>query len=128
MLVTVALIGVLVAVAIPAYQEYVQRVNVAVAYEAGVAVRNQADTYIMEKEEWPTSMTDLGYSSEVTADPSGKYEIGIYEGGLVGVNLGTDTYGDGRYVVFEPAVDNGELSWICYGQNLKEKLLPAACR
>jgi len=128
MLATVALIGVLAAIAIPAYQEYVQKAHIAVAYEAAITVRNQAAEYLMKEKEWPGSMADLGYSTEVTVDPTGRYEIGIYEGGVVGVNVGNNANGESQYVVLEPAVESGELSWICYGKNLKENLLPSACQ
>lgn len=128
MLVTVVLIGVLAAVAIPAYQDYVQKANVAVAYEAAVVVRNQAEAYILEKGQLPGSMMDLGYSTEVTADPAGNYEIGIYDDGFVGVKVGSDANGESRYVVFEPAIEGDELHWVCYGQNLDEKHLPAYCQ
>jgi hypothetical protein len=42
--------------------------------------------------------------------------------------VGNDTNGEVRYVILEATVEDGELSWICYGQNLNENLLPAACQ
>ena len=128
MLMTVALVGVLAAVAVPAYHEYVHRANVAFAYKEGIAVRDKVSDYVLEHQKWPAGMTELGYPDEVMTDPQGRYEIGLYEGGVVGVKVGSNSNNAAQYIVLEPAVNEGKVSWACYGQQIDEKLLPATCQ
>ena len=84
--------------------------------------------YAAEKQAWPASLTDLGYATETHRWAGGKYNIAIYEEGLIGVDVGVDGAGEERYIVLEPAGRARGAGWECYGQNLDTKYLPQACR
>lgn len=127
LIVTIAIIGILAAVAIPAYQEYQDRARYSSAYSAAQPVQEQVTAYGYENQAWPTSMSELGYAQPTLSDPDLGYEIDIYENGLIGIEVGTDAVGELQYIVLEPEVVEGEISWTCYGQNVEAKLLPSAC-
>ena len=47
---------------------------------------------------------------------------------MIGIKVGEDGSGEARYLVIEPTNNEGEVTWICYGQNLDQKYLPSDCR
>ena len=60
---------------------------------------------------------------------NGNLPVAVYEGGMIGVSLGTDADGYDIYFVNEPVLlETGEIQWYCFGQNLEESLLPEVCR
>ena len=64
LLVTIAIIGILAAVALPAYQKYADRAHFASAYTSSQTVSNKVDDYVAANNKWPASMQDLGYESD----------------------------------------------------------------
>ncbi len=127
-MVTVAIIGILAAIALPAYQDYTERTRLALAYSEAEVIKRQVTSYVTEKQAWPESLQDLGYDTENLNFPENKFDIGIYENGLIGVKVGTDRDGNEKYVVLEPVVEEGNLRWVCYGQAVKASVLPNECR
>ena len=128
LLVTVAIIGVLAAVAIPAYQTYVEKARYSAAYLAGEEVQQRVTAYVYEQQAWPVTMQELGYPDLTLDNQQHNYSIDVYDNGTIGVEMGEDASGESEYIVLEPAMAEGELSWTCYGQNVNEKYLPAECR
>lgn len=127
LIVTIAIIGIIAAVAIPAYQEYQDRVRYTSAYSAAQTVQQQVTAYAYDNQAWPATMNELGYAQPTLSDLEMGYEVDVYENGLIGVEVGTDASGELQYIVLEPEVVEGEISWVCYGQNVKPKLLPPEC-
>ncbi|MBK1874365.1 MULTISPECIES: pilin [unclassified Marinobacter] len=128
LLVTVAIIGVLAALAIPAYQQYVERARYSAAYSMAQEVQARVTSYATENQAWPVTMQELGYPELILENDVQNYSIDVYDDGMIGVEMGVDDSGESKYIVLEPAVDEGEISWTCYGQNVNEKHLPASCR
>ncbi len=128
LLIVIVLLGVLAAVAIPAYQDYVQRASNEVAYQAATPLTDAVAEYAQANQQWPTSLMEVGAGADPLADPAGSYEISIYDEGVIGVDVGEGANGERSYIVLEPVVEDGEISWVCYGQNLPEQMLPEACR
>jgi Zn-dependent protease with chaperone function len=123
LLVTIVVIGVLAAVAIPAYQDYVTRAQVTSALTDAEPVKRAVADYYAKHEEWPASLYDLGYDTEALPVSGGAYTLAVYEGGLVGVTLGEE-----EYLVLEPSADSGQIEWLCYGDGARPAMLPSACR
>ena len=128
LLVTVAMIGILVAVAIPAYQDFTKRAQYSDAYFDALEIKSVVQNYQVEHQEWPESLTAIGYESDVVRTGKGQFEISLYSGGMIGIKVGEDGSGEARYLVIEPTNNEGEVTWICYGQNLDQKYLPSDCR
>ncbi len=88
----------------------------------------QVEQHLIDNNEWPQSLADLGYSTETLPADSGRFvsTYGVYEGGVVGIEVQVGS--SSGYVVFEPYVQEDAIQWACYGQDLPEKYLPMTCR
>ncbi|MEO0423469.1 MAG: M48 family metallopeptidase [Pseudomonadota bacterium] len=121
-----AIVAILAAIAIPAYQDYTARAVVTQAYLTGTTVSNEMMEYGAANQSWPESLMDLGYSTDSLPIGDGA-ALSIYENGIIGVEI--TAVGADRYLVLEPQVDDdGAVNWVCYGQDLEEKYLPMACK
>jgi Zn-dependent protease with chaperone function/type II secretory pathway pseudopilin PulG len=126
-LMVVAIIGILAAIAIPAYQDYTVRAQVAGALDQAAGVRAEVESYRATNDEWPADLLDLGYDEATLVTQYGQ-EIALYEEGTIGITIGADDVGDPRYLVLEPTLEGDDVSWTCYGQNALPAQLPTACR
>ena len=78
LMIVVAIIGILAAVAIPAYQDYIARAQVSEAVSLMGSAKTPLAEYFADKGFWPTALSDvLGNSS------------GKYTGAITGVDTGT---------------------------------------
>lgn len=154
-IIVIAVIGILAAVAIPAYQDYTQRATAASGYEAfsdlGTAraatdtsenparfeaayaqaypLQQEITNYAIENQEWPASLENLGYPSATIVNSEHTYDIDLYDGGMIGVWMGSDINNEGKYLVMEPQVnEEGQVNWLCYGENVDAALLPVNCQ
>ena len=128
LMMVVAIVGILAAVAIPAYQEYINKAQYSAAYSDAQAVKLRVNDYAIENQAWPDSMQALGYETDSIGDETKKYSVSLYENGLIAAHVGTDAAGEPQYIVLEPSVEDGKINWMCYGDNAKEKLLPPDCK
>lgn len=128
LLVTVAIMGILAAVAIPGYQDYLERARFAAAYSSAQTVKDKVTDYAVSKNQWPESMQALGYETSELVDETNNIQIGLYDHGMVGAKVGVTESGVGKYIVLEPEMVEGNISWRCYGENVLTKNLPELCR
>jgi hypothetical protein len=128
LLVTIAMLAVLAAIAIPAYQDYVVRAQVARALADAAAIRLAVEVFRGENDEWPASLLDIGYQAESIPTTDGSYTMGVYDEGVIAISLGVDTLGQSQYLVLEPYIEADGVKWECYGQNAVVAQLPSACR
>ena len=139
LMIVVAIIGILAAVAIPAYQDYIARSQVSEAVSLMGSSKTPLAEYFADKGFWPSAL------SEVLGNTSGKYT-----GGVTGFDTGTINGTSSSYTVeatmrtqnvnaaitgkmvrLQPA-DAGK-NWLCTTGGLtanamSSKYLPGACR
>ncbi len=128
LVVTIALVGVLAAIAVPAYVEFQQRASIQSAYSTAQEVQQKTTAYYLEHQEMPADLAALGYADGALSNPVLGFDVDIYEEGIIAAQVGTDAAGDPEYIVLEPSVTDSGLGWTCYGQNLETERLPVECR
>ena len=130
LMIVVAIIGILAAVAIPAYQDYIARSQVTEAVYLAQAGKTPLAEFYSDKGVWPST------ADQVMGTISGKYVSNITITGGSGVSgsitLTAIMKSSGvNTAIIDKTVDltspDGKL-WSCTGGNLPSKYRPSACR
>src|SRR5258705_13617568 len=131
LMIVVAVIGILAAVAIPAYQDYIARSQLSEAVSLTAGGKTPMAEYYNDKGQWPAA------ASDVIGNRAGKYvSIITLMGGAVGT-LGTISI-EARMkdTNVNSAITSGTLvltsadakQWSCTSGNLGPKYRPVSCR
>ena len=135
LMIVVAIIGILAAIALPAYQDYTIRAKVTEGIGFANAARTAVSEYYMSRNNFP-DQTQSGVEDASTAE--------IVQGVTVartGTNTGTITIAyqalggtttAGDTIVFEGTGTNTGVEWVCEAESgagtLPDKYAPANCR
>jgi type IV pilus assembly protein PilA len=136
LMIVVAIIGILAAVAIPAYSDYTARSQVSEAMSLTSALKTPLAEYFADKGGWPVGATSIG------ATVSGKYVASVALSGsgdtvtITATMKSSDVNADIQGKVFVMISGDKGRTWDCgtygaaagAGTDLDDKFLPAACR
>jgi len=134
LMITIAIIGVLAAIALPAYSDYVGRAQLAEALSLMSGARTALTEYRHNEGEFPTQPEQAGletpseitgnYVESVTIDSSGSGMITAKMKGS-GVSPGVA----GNNLLLSPTTHGGAVEWTCKSDGtIHAKYLPKACR
>ena len=126
-LVVVAMIGILAAIAIPAYQDYVIRSKVMAAMPLVSRVEAVAAEYVNEHKAYPASPADVGLPETAEAGPVSR--IQIVDGGFELTLRSDNVKLDGKTIVVGAyRRDDSTIAWQCTGGTLEARYRPVKCR
>jgi type IV pilus assembly protein PilA len=129
LMIVIAIIGILAAFAIPAYQDYVARSQAGEAFVLASGFKTTVgDIYL---DEGDFANIDNGYL-DIPADTSifGKYTSALrVTDGVIAAVLGNDASADiaGNTVTLSPIDNGGSIDWAC-SYDGETKHMPKACR
>jgi type IV pilus assembly protein PilA len=129
LMIVVAIVGILAAVALPAYQDYTKRAHVAEGLGLAESAKFAVAEYFADKGVWPVDNAEAGLATPATAITGNSVKS-------VGVNAGviTITYNekvaDNATILMEPDKNNtaGSIKWTCSKGTVDAKYRPATCR
>jgi type IV pilus assembly protein PilA len=130
LMIVVAIIGILAAVAIPAYQDYIARSQVSEAVSLTAGGKTPLSEYFADKGVWPST------ADTVMGNLAGKYVSGITittgagSNGPMGLTATMKTSGVNSAISNATLVletTDGKI-WNCSGGTILSKYRPAACR
>ena len=135
LMIVIAILGILMAIAIPAYQDYTTRAKVSEGMNlAGAAKLAVAETK-SSTGAFPTSNTSAGLPAAGSIKGNDVKSITVGSSGRITIAYSsTDTnLGTTATLVLTPAANGGSVVWSCKGGTLytttaNRKFLPANCR
>jgi Zn-dependent protease with chaperone function/Tfp pilus assembly major pilin PilA len=129
LIVTVAMVGVLAAVAIPAYQDYGKKAQVAAAYQGGRQATAAVEKYFYATNSIPATLAAAGASAQPADNKSVERIQFNPESAVIKVLTRiTSVHGQG-VLVFTPSLDERKrIVWKCGAEDLAAQVLPPDCR
>jgi type IV pilus assembly protein PilA len=127
LMIVVAIIGILAAVALPAYQDYTIRARVSELVLAASGFK----TTVAEKSTTDATLASAGIGLTVTT--AGRISGGsVTNGGVITIAGSSTSVGTSVFVVLTPSLGGGRVSWACgtggTANSAMWKYVPAECR
>ena len=130
LMIVVAIVGILAAIAIPAYQDYITRSKVTELATAASACKTSISEYYQSQAAFPTAaksgcgaVTSKYITSLTVTDLTGQITV------VAATGAGAlDVAAAGSYILVPTVLANGNIDWACTASTIPAKYLPAICR
>lgn len=129
LMIVVAIVGILAAVALPAYQDYTKRAHVSEGLGLAQGAQSGVAEYYSDRATWPTNNADAGLMPATSIKGNAVRSVSVNASKvIVTFNSKVDS---GKVLVLKAKDNGGSISWECNtaaGTDLDTKYLPARCR
>lgn len=130
LMIVVAIIGILAAIAIPAYQDYTIRAQVSEGLSLSAGAKTAISEFYQDSGAWPTNNDTAGVAPPT--DITGRYVTSVtIDNNIITVNYNQAAVNDAiqdTNLRLTASTDGGSVLWTCDSLDLDGRHLPAACR
>jgi len=130
LMIVIAIIGILAAIAIPAYQDYVIRSQVAEGISLADGAKGGVWDFVSTMGRWPSGNNSAGLAKNVSINGNYVTQVDITDGPIV-VTFGGPQVNkaiDGGTLTLSPTTKQNSIPWRCYSTTIPNKYLPTNCR
>jgi type IV pilus assembly protein PilA len=127
LMIVVAIIGILAAIAIPAYQDYTRRAHVSEGLSVAAGAKTSVTEYYSSNGKWPTDNTAAGLAAPADIKGNAVKSVEVNQSKLT-ITYNVKTGVDGSTVILQGKDVAGSITWDCKGGTVVAKYRPANCR
>lgn len=131
LMIVVAIIGILAAIAIPAYQDYTRRAYISEALVAASAAKTAMEEYHATNNAWPATNASAGIAEATASRGSTIVRLDIETSGavsIINIELASKV-ATGAHIWLVPEENvSGAYRWACTGDSDLARILPSNCR
>ncbi|MEG9302755.1 pilin [Psychrobacter celer] len=134
LMIVIAIIGILAAIALPAYQDYTKRARMGEALSLAGGAKTAVTEYYSSNNSWPADNGAAGLPATPTDINGNSVESVTVDDGQIKVKVKTniaDNAGSDDLLVLSPSANAGSVEWDCTptaGTTINVKYLPSECR
>lgn len=133
LMIVIAILGILMAIAIPAYQDYTTRAKVSEGMNLAGAAKLAVAEFRSSTGRWPTDNTSAGLPAAVSIKGNDVTSVTVATSTITILYGGSDTNISGKNLFMKATAEGGSVSWNCKvaagGSDLvAAKYRPANCR
>ena len=123
----IAIIGILAAIAIPQYNDYVQRSKVWQSIDAVQPAIDKIAEFGKREKYFPNSNTEARLVDDVSGESV--TSLVVSENGVITLTFGSENnlLLDGKTLLYVPSLANNTVQWDCSGGTLSRQLRPTQC-
>jgi len=126
LMVTIAIVGILAAIAIPAYQNYIVRARVTEGLELASSAKMTVADIVIANNGMPEGRIAMDYQSPPATENVSSIDI-AHDSGAITITF-TPKAGNGTIILNPVVAPTGEITWECKEGTLEAKYRPANCK
>ena len=129
LMIVIAIIGILAAIAIPAYQDYTIRAQASEGLSLMDGLKTPMTEYYSNKGTFPVN-TSGGIATATSIKGNYVSQVVTTAAGLITASYGTNanTKLQAGTLSLSAITNAGSIQWTCYGTGIPQKYLPSSCR
>jgi len=132
LMIVIAIIGILAAIALPAYQDYTKRARVGEAMTLAAGAKTAVTEYYSSNNSWPADNATAGLAAKGDIKGKSVKSVEVKNGKIeVIVDTNVETVTTANILMLSPTATAGAVIWDCKpgaGTTLNTKYLPSECR
>jgi type IV pilus assembly protein PilA len=130
LMIVIAIVGILAAVALPAYQDYTIRAKLSEALAKSAEGKTTIAEFYTSRARLPTTLAEAGLTSVVNTP---QVQTQGWQNGVLTIDVQDTVGGDidatnDQFVLSVASTQGGVITWRCKAQTIPAKYMPASCR